>query len=29
LPDGLDPNSFFVNGGNADEFQRLLERARQ
>ena len=28
LPDGLDPNSFFVNGGDANEFQRLLERAR-
>jgi DNA primase len=27
LPDGLDPNSFFVGGGNAHEFQRLLERA--
>jgi DNA primase len=27
LPDGHDPNSFFVGGGNAREFQRLLERA--
>ena len=27
LPDGHDPNSFFVGGGNAQEFQRLLERA--
>jgi DNA primase len=27
LPAGHDPNSFFVNGGNADEFQLLLERA--
>lgn len=27
LPDGHDPNSFFVSGGNAHEFQRLLERA--
>jgi DNA primase len=27
LPDGHDPNSFFVGGGNAHEFQRLLERA--
>lgn len=27
LPDGHDPNSFFVGGGNACEFQRLLERA--
>ena len=25
LPDGHDPNSFFVGGGNAHEFQRLLE----
>jgi DNA primase len=29
LPDGLDPNSFFVHGGDADTFQRLLEQARQ
>jgi DNA primase len=28
LPDGHDPNSFFVSGGTAQEFQRLLERAR-
>jgi hypothetical protein len=27
LPDGHDPNSFFVDGGSAHEFQRLLERA--
>jgi len=27
LPAGHDPNSFFVSGGNAHEFQRLLERA--
>jgi len=27
LPAGHDPNSFFVDGGNADEFQLLLERA--
>jgi DNA primase len=27
LPDGHDPNSFFVSGGNAQEFQRLLEEA--
>jgi DNA primase len=27
LPVGHDPNSFFVNGGNAREFQLLLERA--
>ena len=27
LPDGHDPNSFFVGGGNAGEFQGLLERA--
>jgi DNA primase len=26
-PEGHDPNSFFVGGGNAHEFQRLLERA--
>ena len=29
LPDGLDPNSFFVNGRDANEFQCLMERARQ
>ena len=28
LPDGHDPNSFFVGGGCAREFQCLLERAR-
>jgi DNA primase len=28
LPDDLDPNSFFVSGGDANQFQRLLERAR-
>jgi DNA primase len=27
LPDGHDPNSFFVAGGNAHEFQCLLEEA--
>lgn len=27
LPEGHDPNSFFVNGGNAHQFQRLLEQA--
>jgi DNA primase len=27
LPDGHDPNSFFANGGDAKQFQRLLERA--
>jgi DNA primase len=27
LPDGHDPNSFFVGGGNAQEFHQLLERA--
>jgi len=27
LPDGHDPNSFFVGGGDSNEFQRLLERA--
>ena len=27
LPEGHDPNSFFVNGGTAHEFQRLLEDA--
>jgi hypothetical protein len=29
LPEGQDPNSFFVNGGDAHQFQRLLEAARQ
>lgn len=28
LPDGHDPNSFFVSGGTAQEFQYLLEGAR-
>ena len=28
LPDGHDPNSFFVQGGDAQQFQRLLEAAR-
>jgi DNA primase len=29
LPDGHDPNSFFVDGGgDAYQFQALLERAR-
>jgi DNA primase len=27
LPDGHDPNSFFVSGGNAQDFQSLLEEA--
>jgi DNA primase len=27
LPEGHDPNSFFVGGGNAHEFRHLLERA--
>ena len=27
LPDGHDPNSFFVGGGNAQEFHHLLKRA--
>ena len=27
LPYGHDPNSFFVSGGDADDFQRLLERS--
>ncbi len=27
LPDGLDPNSFFVEGGDAGQFQSLLEAA--
>jgi DNA primase len=25
LPDGQDPNSFFVRGGDAQQFQHLLE----
>jgi DNA primase len=28
LPDGHDPNSFFVQGGDACQFQALLEAAR-
>jgi len=28
LPAGQDPNSFFVEGGDAHQFQRLLEAAR-
>jgi len=28
LPDGHDPNSFFVQGGDAQQFQSLLEAAR-
>ena len=28
LPDGHDPNSFFVQGGNARQFQALLEAAQ-
>jgi DNA primase len=28
LPEGQDPNSFFVGGGDACQFQRLLEAAR-
>jgi DNA primase len=28
LPDGHDPNSYFVRGGDARQFQRLLESAR-
>jgi DNA primase len=28
LPDGDDPNSFFVQGGDAHQFQALLETAR-
>jgi DNA primase len=27
LPNGHDPNSFFVQGGDSEQFQRLLERA--
>ena len=29
LPDGHDPNSFFVQGGDAQQFQSLLEAAQQ
>jgi DNA primase len=28
LPNGHDPNRFFVQGGNAHQFQSLLEAAR-
>ena len=28
LPDGLDPNSFFAHGGDAQQFQSLLEAAQ-
>ena len=28
LPQGHDPNSFFTNGGDAGQFQALLETAR-
>jgi DNA primase len=28
LPDGHDPNSFFVQGGDAEQFQALLEAAQ-
>ena len=28
LPDGHDPNSFFVQGGDARQFQSLLEEAQ-
>ena len=28
LPDGHDPNSFFVQGGDARQFQSLLEAAQ-
>jgi hypothetical protein len=28
LPDGHDPNSFFVQGGDARQFKSLLEVAR-
>jgi DNA primase len=28
LPDGHDPNSFFVQGGTAIQFRGLLEQAR-
>jgi DNA primase len=27
LPDGHDPNTFFVQGGDVEQFQRLLEAA--
>jgi hypothetical protein len=28
LPDGHDPNSFFIQDGNAHQFQLLLEAAQ-
>jgi hypothetical protein len=28
LPEGQDPNSFFVEGGDAQQFQSLLEAAQ-
>jgi DNA primase len=28
LPDGHDPNSFFIQGGDAHQFRRLLEAAQ-
>jgi DNA primase len=28
LPDGHDPNSFFVRGGDAEQFRKLLAAAR-
>ena len=28
LPEGHDPNNFFVQGGDAHQFQSLLEAAR-
>jgi hypothetical protein len=28
LPDGHDPNSFFVQGGDVRQFQALLETAQ-
>jgi DNA primase len=28
LPEGHDPNSFFVQGGDAQQFQSLLEAAQ-
>jgi len=28
LPQGHDPNSFFVEGGNAQQFQSLVEAAQ-
>jgi len=27
LPDGYDPNRFFVQGGDCEQFQRMLDRA--